>query len=132
MDVVVQIEDLISQCEGVSEAAVIGVKNDKWGERPLALVIRNPRAGDTLSDREIKEHLKALADAGAISKYGIPDKVLFIDELLKTSVGKFARKQLREIRQPAAHAATAPGCGSVAQRGAANYRNPVACRGEGD
>ncbi|GLS34374.1 fatty-acyl-CoA synthase [Mesorhizobium albiziae] len=90
-----QIEDLISQCEGVSEAAVIGVKDEKWGERPLALVIRNPRSGD-LSDMQIKAHLKSFSDAGVISKFGIPDKILFVDALPKTSVGKFNKKELRE------------------------------------
>ena len=59
-----QIEDLISQCKGVSEAAVIGVKDDKWGERPLALVIRDAQAGDDLSDTQIKAHLRRLGDAG--------------------------------------------------------------------
>ena len=104
-----QIEDLISQCKGVSEAAVIGVKDDKWGERPLALVIRDAQAGDDLSDKEIKAHLKALADAGVISKFGIPDKVLFVE---RTPQDK--RRQIRqeaaqtEIRQPVAHAAIAP------------------------
>ena len=39
-----QIEDLISQCPGVAEAAVIGVKDDKWGERPIALVVKGPDA----------------------------------------------------------------------------------------
>jgi fatty-acyl-CoA synthase len=92
----IQIEDLISQCKGVLEAAVIGVKDDKWGERPLALVVRDPKVSGALGDKEIKAHLKALADAGAISKYGIPDKILFVDELPKTSVGKFDKKQLRQ------------------------------------
>ena len=55
-----QIEDLISQCKGVSEAAVIGVKDDKWGERPLALVIRDAQTGDDLSDTQIKAHLNSL------------------------------------------------------------------------
>ena len=55
-----QIEDLISQREGVSEAAVIGVKDDKWGERPLALVVRDARTGSDLSDTQIKAHLKVL------------------------------------------------------------------------
>ena len=91
-----QIEDLISQCVGVSEAAVIGVKDDKWGERPLALVIRDARTGDHLSDTQIKAHLNSFADAGVISKYGIPDKILFVEALPKTSVGKFDKKQLRE------------------------------------
>ena len=91
-----QIEDLISQCKGVSEAAVIGVKDDKWGERPLALVIRDAHTGDDVSDTQIRAHLKSFADAGVISKFGIPDKILFVDALPKTSVGKFDKKQLRQ------------------------------------
>jgi fatty-acyl-CoA synthase len=91
-----QIEDLISQCKGVSEAAVIGVKDDKWGERPLALIIRDAQAGDDLSDTQIKAHLGASADAGVISKFGIPDRILFVKTLPKTSVGKVDKKALRE------------------------------------
>jgi fatty-acyl-CoA synthase len=91
-----QIEDLISQCRGVSEAAVIGVKDDKWGERPLALVVRDAPTGSDLSDMQIKSHLKSFADAGVISKYGIPDTILFVDALPKTSVGKFNKNELRE------------------------------------
>ena len=91
-----QIEDLVSQCAGVSEAAVIGVKDDKWGERPLALVVRDAQTGADLSDTQIKAHLKSFADAGVISKYGIPEKILFIDSIPKTSVGKINKKELRE------------------------------------
>jgi fatty-acyl-CoA synthase len=91
-----QIEDLISQCKGVSEAAVIGVKDDKWGERPLALVTRDAQPGDDLSDTQIKAHLVAFADAGVISKFGIPDRILFVKTLAKTSVGKIDKKALRE------------------------------------
>jgi fatty-acyl-CoA synthase len=67
-----QLEDLISHCRGVKEAAVIGVKDEKWGERPLALVVRDPGSADELTDLAIKAHLKAFADKGIISKYGIP------------------------------------------------------------
>jgi fatty-acyl-CoA synthase len=91
-----QLEDLISQCEGVSEAAVIGIRDDKWGERPLALVVRDARFGGDLSDTLIKTHLKASADAGLISKFGIPDRILFVEALPKTSVGKFDKKDLRK------------------------------------
>ena len=91
-----QIEDLISQCKGVSEAAVIGVKDDKWGERPLAFIVRDAQAGDDLSEAQIKAHLRAFADAGVISKFGIPDRILFVKTLAKTSVGKFDKKALRE------------------------------------
>jgi fatty-acyl-CoA synthase len=91
-----QIEDLITQCSGVAEAAVIGVKDERWGERPMALVVKDPKSTNGITDAEIKTHLKALADRGVISKYGIPEKILFVDKLAKTSVGKINKKELRE------------------------------------
>jgi len=89
-----QIEDLITQCPGVAEAAVIGVKDDRWGERPLALVVKS--GGGALTDEAVKSHLKRFADRGMISKYGIPEKILFVDSFPKTSVGKINKKELRE------------------------------------
>ena len=89
-----QIEDLITQCPGVAEAAVIGVKDDRWGERPLALVVKS--GGGALTDEAVKSHLKRFADRGVISKYGIPEKILFVDSFPKTSVGKINKKELRE------------------------------------
>ena len=91
-----QIEDLIAQCAGVAEAAVIGVKDEKWGERPLALVVKRPSDANGISEAAIKDHLKVFADKGAISKYGIPEKIIFIDSIPKTSVGKVNKKELRE------------------------------------
>jgi fatty-acyl-CoA synthase len=92
-----QIEDLISQCAGVAEVAVIGVKDDKWGERPLALVVKRASDANGVSDAIIKNHLKTFADQGIISKYGIPGKILFVDNIPKTSVGKINKKELREL-----------------------------------
>jgi fatty-acyl-CoA synthase len=89
-----QMEDLITQCPGVAEAAVIGVKDDRWGERPLALVVKS--GGGALTDEAVKSHLKQFADRGVISKYGIPEKILFVDSFPKTSVGKINKKALRE------------------------------------
>jgi len=89
-----QIEDLILQCPDVTEAAVIGVKDEKWGERPLALVVKE--ADSTLGDVDLKAHLKGFADKGIISRYGIPERILFIDKLPRTSVGKINKKELRE------------------------------------
>jgi fatty-acyl-CoA synthase len=91
-----QIEDLISQCAGVAEVAVIGIKDDKWGERPLALVVKRASDANGVSDAVIKNHLKVFADKGIISKYGIPEKILFVDSIPKTSVGKINKKELRE------------------------------------
>lgn len=91
----IEIEDLITKCPGVSEAAVIGVKDSKWGERPLALVVIDRQTGQGLTDTDIKAHLKIFADAGVIPKFGIPETILFVAELPKTSVGKFDKKMLR-------------------------------------
>jgi fatty-acyl-CoA synthase len=91
-----QIEDLITQCRGIAEAAVIGVKDDRWGERPLALIVRKPTAPEDVTDMTVKKHLMVFADKGVISKYGIPEKILFITDIPKTSVGKINKKKLRE------------------------------------
>jgi fatty-acyl-CoA synthase len=92
----IQLEDLISQCDDVSEAAVIGVRDPKWGERPLALVVKDGSGNGDLTAADIKAHLKSFADTGAISKFAIPDRILFVAKLPRTSVGKFDKKRLRE------------------------------------
>ena len=91
-----ELEDIISQHGGVSEVAVIGIKDEKWGERPLAVVVRNPKASTTPTEDDIKAHVKGYADKGVISKYGIPQKILFVEQLPKTSVGKIDKKVLRQ------------------------------------
>jgi fatty-acyl-CoA synthase len=91
-----QIEDLIAHCPGVAEAAVIGVKDEKWGERPMALVVRNEAVAESIDDHKIRAHLKVFSDSGVISKYGIPEKILFIEAIPRTSVGKIDKKVLRE------------------------------------
>ncbi len=88
------LEDLISQYPGVGEVAVIAVPDAKWGERPLALVV--PAADAKLDAEDIRRHLGAFADNGVISKYGVPDKVLLVEILAKTSVGKLDKKTLRK------------------------------------
>ncbi|MGO4714335.1 fatty acid--CoA ligase [Bradyrhizobium sp. 2TAF24] len=92
-----QIEDLISQHEAIAEAAVIGVKDDRWGERPLAVVVKEVGVAASVTDADIKTHLKTFADRGVISRYGIPEKILFVEGLPKTSVGKIDKKVLREM-----------------------------------
>jgi fatty-acyl-CoA synthase len=91
-----ELEDLIAHYGGVSEAAVIGIKDEKWGERPLAFVVRNPTAGTPVTEDAIKAHLKLYVDRGVISKFGIPQRILFIEQLPKTSVGKIDKKVLRQ------------------------------------
>jgi fatty-acyl-CoA synthase len=89
-----QLEDIIMHRAGVAECAVIGVKDARWGERPLALIVRDPKV-EPVTEEDIKAHVMTYSDKGAISKFAIPQKILFVDALAKTSVGKFDKKALR-------------------------------------
>ena len=89
------IEDLISQYPGVSEVAVIGKPDEKWGERPLALVVLVAQSAGQVTERDIQAHVKVAADRGAISRWAVPD-VRFVEALERTSVGKLDKKLLRQ------------------------------------
>ena len=69
---------------------MIGVRSEKWEERPLACVVRREGA-QALTDRDIIEYLKP-----RMAKWWLPDAVEFVDELPKTSVGKIDKKVLRK------------------------------------
>jgi acyl-CoA synthetase (AMP-forming)/AMP-acid ligase II len=88
------VEDLILKHPGVGEAAVIGIPDPKWTERPLAVVVR--KAGSAVSDCEIKADLQEYASKGVISRYAVPDHIVFVSALPRTSVGKLDKKVLRE------------------------------------
>src|SRR5262249_6400911 len=90
-----QLEDIIMQCAGVAECAIIGIKDARWGERPLALVVRDPKTEPPVRVQDIKAHVMAQNDKGVISKYAMPHKIVFVDALAKTSVGKLDKKALR-------------------------------------
>ena len=81
--------------DGVAECAVIGIKDTRWGERPLALIVRDPKVAPPVDVEDIKSHVITFRDKGVISKYALPQKVLFVEALAKTSVGKFDKKALR-------------------------------------
>jgi fatty-acyl-CoA synthase len=84
----VDLENEIMSHPGVAEAAVIAITDDKWGERPLACIVAKPNA---LVDADsIRAHL-----AGRVASFWLPDAFAFIDEVPKTSVGKFDKKVLR-------------------------------------
>ncbi|GAC1323830.1 MAG: long-chain fatty acid--CoA ligase [Chloroflexota bacterium] len=85
----VELEGAIMGHPDVAEAAVIAVPDDIWGERPLALVV--PRAGVNLYQNELLAYLRT-----RVARLSVPDRVVFIDEIPKTSVGKFDKKVLRE------------------------------------
>ena len=93
MDFVDKVEDILLQMPGLSEAAIIGVADAKWGERPLAILVAHPGGG--MDDAAVRKHVKAYADKGAISRFAIPDRIRFVDAIDRTSVGKIDKKALR-------------------------------------
>ena len=84
----VDLENEIMGHPDVVEAAVIGVPDEKWDERPLACVVL--KEGATLTPHELSEFLQ-----DRVAKWWIPERWTFIDEVPKTSVGKFSKKTLR-------------------------------------
>ncbi|WP_369132225.1 long-chain fatty acid--CoA ligase [Modestobacter sp. I12A-02662] len=84
----VDLENAIMSHPAVAEAAVIAVPHPKWAERPLACVVL--KAGETATEQEILDHI-----APQVATWWLPDAVEFIDEVPKTSVGKFSKKDLR-------------------------------------
>jgi fatty-acyl-CoA synthase len=100
----VELEVEIMAHPAVREAAVIARPDERWGERPLACVVLEE--GATLTIEELREHL-----ATRVAKWWLPEELVAIDEVPKTSVGKFDKKLLRkrleegEIRPPAGPAA---------------------------
>jgi len=91
-----EIESLISLHPAVSEVAVIGIKDEKWGERPVALVVLKPQSAAPASADDIRNHVLAFSETGRISKYAVPQIVKIVEQLDKTSVGKLNKKRLRE------------------------------------
>jgi fatty-acyl-CoA synthase len=84
----VELENEIMAHPAVAEAAVIGLSHPKWGERPLACVVL--REGASATTDEILTFLD-----GRVAKWWLPDDIVFVDEIPKTSVGKFSKKDLR-------------------------------------
>ncbi|HAC30102.1 MAG TPA: long-chain fatty acid--CoA ligase, partial [Marinobacter hydrocarbonoclasticus] len=80
------LENMISQHPAVAGAAVVGVPDEKWGERPYALITLKP--GESISEQDIKQHLQQFVDSGDINKWAIPEQMRFVEDIPKTSVGK--------------------------------------------
>ncbi len=86
----VDLENALMAHEDVLEAAVIAVSHPKWQERPLALVVLNPNSENPPSNESLVELLLR-----TFEKWQLPDDYIFVEEIPKTSVGKFDKKVLR-------------------------------------
>ena len=91
----IDLENVIMGFSKVLEAAVIAMPDDKWQERPLACIVPKPDALQTITKEEIKDYLK-----DKVAKWWIPDEIVFLADIPKTSVGKFNKKKLRETIIP--------------------------------
>ena len=87
----IDLENTIMSHPAVAEAAVIGVPSEKWTERPMACVVLKPEFAGKVEGKEILAFL-----ATRVAKWWIPDEVAFVDAIPKTSVGKFAKRFLRD------------------------------------
>ncbi|MFN2469784.1 MAG: long-chain fatty acid--CoA ligase [Gaiellaceae bacterium] len=86
----VEVENALMAHPAVAEAAVIAIPHEKWQERPLAVVVL--KQGQTASEDELREFL-----APKFAKWWMPDRCEFVDEIPKTTVGKFKKTALREL-----------------------------------
>ncbi|EMS78961.1 fatty acid--CoA ligase [Desulfotignum phosphitoxidans] len=94
-----ELEDIISRHEAVSEVAVVGVADDKWGERPLAMVVIKDAFRGKVSEKDIQDHCMGFVEKGQIPKYGVPTRIILDADIPKTSVGKISKKDIRSQYQ---------------------------------
>jgi fatty-acyl-CoA synthase len=100
----VDLENAIMGHPKVLEAAVVAIEHPKWQERPLAVIVPKAQFHDGVTKDEILEYL-----APRFAKWWLPDEVLFVDAIPKTSVGKFDKKVLRaQLKQQRSKATPEP------------------------
>jgi fatty-acyl-CoA synthase len=92
----VALEDLILRHPSVGEAAVISMPDAKWVERPMALIVAKRDFTGTLCAADIQIHIQNYVDQGVISHLAVPQRILLVEALERTSVGKLNKKAMRE------------------------------------
>ncbi len=90
------LESLLSQHEAVAESAAIGIADEKWGERPIMIVVLKPGFEGKVTGSELKDYMLKAAGQGKLPKYGVPDRYEFVEAIPKTSVGKLDKKMMRQ------------------------------------
>ena len=86
----VELENAIMSHPAVLEAAVFAGVHEKWAERPIAAVVVKP--GQTVTKEDLARHLE-----GKVAKWWLPDAYVFVDQVPRTSTGKFLKTRLREL-----------------------------------
>ena len=97
-----ELEDIVSRCAGVDEVAAIGIRDERWGERPMLLVTRSPAVEDMISEADILKAIHQRVEIGELSKWATPERIEFVSELPRTSVGKLDKKAMRAVYDPVA------------------------------
>ena len=95
-----ELEDIICEHEAVSEAAVTRVPDEKYGEKPLALVVLKPGFEGKVDEETIRGFCREYVRKGALPKHGVPERIAIVDAIPRTSVGKISRRQLRQQNKP--------------------------------
>jgi fatty-acyl-CoA synthase len=90
------LENCLSQHPAVLESAAIGVKDEKWGERPLMVVVLKPEEKGKVTPQELQQFMLRFAEQGKIPKYAVPERYQFVEAIPKTSVGKLDKKLMRQ------------------------------------
>lgn len=90
------LEDILMQHPAVMEVAVIAQRDEKWGERPLALVRLKPELADSTSESKLRKYVAEQVDKLGLSRYAILINIIFVEGLTKTSVGKHNKRAMRE------------------------------------
>jgi fatty-acyl-CoA synthase len=91
-----EVEDVLAAHASVGEVAVIGMPDDKWGERPLALVVPKPGERERVTERDLQRHAREYVDKGLLPKQVVTLEVRFVDAIDRTSVGKVNKVALRQ------------------------------------
>ncbi|MEE9566598.1 MAG: long-chain-fatty-acid--CoA ligase [Desulfobacteria bacterium] len=89
------LENLINMHPKVQEVAVVAAHSEKWGERPVVVVVPKGEYKGKVSEEELRNHMTQYVEEGKILKWWIPEKFIFVDEIPRTSVGKFDKKTMR-------------------------------------
>ncbi len=88
----IELENLLMAHPSVAEAAVVGVPHERWDERPIALVV--PAEGEVVDPEVLRVHLK-----DKVPSFWVPDAFVPVEDIPKTSVGKFDKKALRDVHR---------------------------------